>query len=227
MTEQNYILQKTSLFQGIPDGELSEVLECLQVRQQRYQKEEILLYAGDTASEFGILLEGRIQVLREEYDGQRSIVADVMPGELFAEAFACASKERDKILLVTVQSMAASLVLWIHARRLAASCAYHSRLTENMLGILAVKNILLNRKIGHLSKRSTREKLLSYFTEQAMLQGSNRIAVPFSQQELADYLCVERSGLSAVLNDLRRAGILQYTRGQFELRAPRKGQNDL
>lgn len=222
MEEQLQILQESPLFQEIPAGELPEVLECLQARQQRYQKEEILLYTGDFVSEFGILLEGRIQILREEYDGIRSIVTEIAPGELFAEAFACASKDRDKILPLTVQSMAPSLVLWISARRLAASCAYHIRLTQNMLGILAGKNILLNRKIGHLSKRSTREKLLSYFTEQAMLQSGNIFTIPFSQQELADYLCVERSGLSAVLNDLRRAGILQYTRGKFELRTPRE-----
>lgn len=220
MKERIHILQKSPLFQGIPAGELPEVLECLQARQKRYQKEEVLLRAGDSVSEFGIIVEGRIQILREGYDGIRSIVAEIAPGELFAEAFACASKEYDKILPVTVQAAAPSLVLWMGARRLAASCAYHVRLTENMLGILAGKNILLNRKIGHLSKRSTREKLLSYLTEQAMLQGSSHITVPFSQQELADYLCVERSGLSAVLNDLRRTGILHYTRGEFVLRIP-------
>ena len=86
-----------------------------------------------------------------------------------------------------------------------------------MMSVLADKNILLSRKIQHISKRSTREKLLSFLDEQAALHNSTQFLIPFNRQELADYLCVDRSAMSAELSRLRQEGVLSYHRSAFKL----------
>ena len=214
-----------ALFQGIDGDDLAGMLQCLGARTQSFSKDSMVLLAGSEATHFGIVLSGRLQVLREEYTGERSIVAQLHPGELFAEAYACApAKTGEKILPVSVRAAQASEVMFLDAGRIAASCSstcgHHQKLIENMLGVLASKNLFLNRKMGHLSKRTTRQKVLSYLSEESARQGGGVFQIPFSQQELADYLCVERSGLSVTLSQLRREGIIRYDRSLFELCTP-------
>ena len=79
----------------------------------------------------------------------------------------------------------------------AKACGFHSRLIQNMLSIVSMKNISLTQKIEFTSKRTTREKLLAYLSAEAKKSGSSHFCIPFNRQELADYLSVERSAMSA------------------------------
>ena len=97
------------------------------------------------------------------------------------------------------------------------ACPFHQKMVENMVYILARKNVMLSEKIGHISKRSTREKLLSYLSSQSKKAGSRHFFIPFNRQELADYLCVERSAMSAELSKLRGEGLLDYKKFEFWL----------
>lgn len=219
------ILTRTALFEGIGAQDLTGLLDCLGACRQSFPKDSMVLSAGDEAKRMGITLSGCLQILREEYTGERSIVALLGPGELFAEAYACAPERAGGgTLPISVYSAETSEVLWMDAKRMAApcanACAYHHRLIENMLGVLASKNLLLSRKIGLLSKRTTREKILSYLSEESARQGGGVFRIPFCHQELADYLCVERSGLSAALSSLRKEGVIRYDRNRFELCTP-------
>jgi CRP-like cAMP-binding protein len=69
----------------------------------------------------------------------------------------------------------------------------------------------------HITKRTTREKLLSYLSEQSRLHGSREFSVPFDRQGLADYLSVERSALSAEMSRLKSEGVINYRKSHFEL----------
>ena len=223
MKKYNEILESVPLFRGISEEERQQMLDCLRAQQQRFAAGAVILLAGDPADRVGVLLEGRAQVIREEFSGNRTILTGLNPGDLFAEAFACASGEH-KTLPVTVLAVAESVVLWMDYRKILrtcpAGCAFHHRLVENMLAVVADKNLMLNRRIGHLSKRSTREKLLSYLSEQAALHGSAAFSIPFDRQQLADYLCVERSAMSAVLSKLREEGVLEVERNRFRSKQP-------
>lgn len=214
------ILQNVSLFRGLDREALETVCRCLEARERRFCAHEVILRAGQPADRVGVLLEGRAQVIREEISGARTILTELVPGDLFAEAFACASDEQ-KILPVTVLAVEESGVLLLDYRRLItlspSACPCHPQLIANMLAVMADKNRMLNRRLGHLSKRSTREKLLSYLYEQAALHGAPSFTIPFSRQELADYLCVERSAMSAVLSRLQTEGALRYDRNHFTL----------
>ena len=208
----------TPLFKGIRQEDLPAMLRCLQARRAVYAKREVVLLEGRPAREVGMVLSGRVQVVREDFSGNRNILAEIAPGNLFAESYSCV---RAKSLPVSVISTAESEILWIDYRRTVTTCSsacrFHTRLIENMLAILASKNILLSRKIEHLSKRTTRQKLWAYLSDQASLRGAREFDIPYNRQELADYLCVDRSALSGELGRMQRDGILRFRRSHFLL----------
>lgn len=218
MKEYLHILKKTALFEGLRSAEILAVLDCLRARPRRYAKGETILHAGEAPVRAGLVLTGSVRVVGEDDRGNASLIAQVFPGDLFAEAFACA---RLPVLPMTVVAATDCSLIFVDMRRLTDACpsvcSFHTRMIRNMLAILAEKNILLNRKLRHLSQRTTREKLLSYLWEQATLCDNLHFTIPFNRQGLADYLCVDRSAMSAELSKLREEGVLEYKRSDFVL----------
>ena len=98
-------------------------------------------------------------------------------------------------------------------------CRFHHTLIRNLLGIVAQNNMYLNQKIKYTSRKTTREKLMAYLTDQAKMKGSNDFTIPFNRQELADYLGVDRSALSNELSKMQREGLLQVEKNRFRLLA--------
>lgn len=215
------IISQTSLFCNIAATELPSLLQCLAGNELSYQSGQAIFRAGDSLKQLGVVLSGRVQVVREHADGNRTIITELTPGDLFGEVYACASGAV-KTLPVSVIAVTNSVVLLLNYQKMVTlcsqACPFHTRLINNMLAVLADKNLLLNRRLGHLSKRSIREKLLSYLYEQAALSGHSSFSIPFNRQELADYLCVERSALSAVLSKLQQEGIITYRKSFFQLK---------
>lgn len=212
------VIRRVRLFRGIGEEERGGMFGCLGARVRSFAAGEAILLAGDPPDRVGVLLDGRASIVREDAAGVRTLVAGLGPGDLFAELFACAEAEA---LPVSVFAGTAAAVLFLDYRKIVRSCPsacpFHARLVENMLAVVAEKALFLNRRLGHLSRRTTREKLLSYLAEQAERAGSRTFAIPFNRQELADYLCVERSAMSAQLGKLRDEGILRFQGSRFEL----------
>ena len=215
------VLQNCPLFARISPSELESMLHCLKARERRYEAGESIMRAGEPAQAVGLVLAGRVQVAFTEAGGERTLLTEARPSDIFAETFACAPGAH-KVLPATVTAASDSVVLLMDHQRIITvcpqACAFHSRLIENMLSVLADKNLLLNRRLAHLSKRTTRDKLLSYLHEQAQLAGSPVFDILFDRQELADYLGVERSAMSAVLSKLRSEGVLETQRKHFVLK---------
>lgn len=206
------------LFVGIEEDQLHSLLTCLSAVRRAYRKGESIFMAGTKPTTVGIVLTGAARVVQEDFWGRRMILAHIQPGGLFAEAFSCAEAAA---LPVSVTASDNAEILLIDYRKIvttcSSACVFHARLVMNMLRILAQNNILLTQKMEHLAKRSTRDKLLSFLSAQAVLAGSSVIEIPFNRQELADYLCVDRSALSRELGQMCREGLLSYDRNRFEL----------
>ena len=217
---KNYmgVLKTVQLFKGIEESDLQPLLSCLSAKAIQYGKGQTVFSSGERIERFGIVLSGEVQVVQDDYYGNRSILAKIDIGNLFGESFACADM---KTLPVSVITTTESELLFIDCHRLAVPCAracgFHSRLIQNMLSIVSMKNISLTQKIEFTSKRSTREKLMAYLSAEAKKAESSRFCIPFNRQELADYLSVERSAMSAELSKLRDDGVLKFHKNQFEL----------
>ena len=217
------MLASATLFEGIAKGDLPGMLRCLDARAAAYEAGETVFLAGDAVRGVGIVCSGEVQVLREDIFGNRTIQAQLTQGEIFGETLACA---RVEVLPVSVVATTPSEILIIDYRRIVttctSSCAFHKFLIENMLGILAGKNLMLNRKIEVLSARTTRAKLTAYLSSQAQRTGSARFRIPFDRQELADYLAVDRSAMSTEMGRMRDEGLLRFKRNEFELLTTRR-----
>jgi len=212
------ILKKLSLFDGISEDNVGALLSCLSAKTVHYEKNRYIYLSGENFEGMGIVLSGNVQVVKEDYFGNRLIIAELGEAELFGETFACADI---KTLPVSVFATTDSDILFIDYRKLISpcsnSCSFHSKLIYNMLRIVAMKNIMLNEKIEVMSKRSTREKLTAYLSAEAQKTKNSSFTIPFNRQELADYLSVERSAMSAELSRMRDDGLLEFDKNRFEL----------
>ena len=211
-------LSRCPLFEGVEREEARAMLQCMQARTVSVGRGEAVLREDAPAEHVGILLEGGVQVVRDDFLGNRTIRTAVQPGELFGETFACAGVGR---LPVSVEADRPSRALLIQLKRIIetcpSACGFHNRVVLNLLKVLAAKNLMLNGKLDITSRRTTREKLLAYLASQARAAGSNRFVIPFDRQGLADYLGVDRSALSVEIGKLRREGVIESERSAFKL----------
>ena len=211
-------LSNTALFRGLKPEEIQAVLSCLHAQVKFFPREEILCRAGESVASMGMILSGSVNIVVNYYWGGSSIFGHVGPGELFAESYAAVPGRE---LLVNVVADEPTEVLLLPFLRLtetcARSCPFHSRTIHNLLQIMAEKNLHFSVRMMHIASRSIRNRLLSYFSEQAVQNGSNRFTIPFSRQQLADYLGVDRSALSNELSKMQKDGLITYKKNQFML----------
>ena len=212
------ILKKCALFDKIEEDNLLKMLVCLGAKTVSFDKKYTVFAEGSPAKYIGILLSGSAQVIQIDYYGNRNILTEIGPSELFAEAFACA---QTKALPVSVIANEPSEIMLIDCDHILHTCqnncGFHQQLIFNLMRDLATKAILFHQKIEITSKRSTRDKLMTYLTLQAKKADSNSFDIPFDRQELADYLEVERSGLSAEISKMKKEGLIDNQKNHFEL----------
>ena len=195
------------------------MLSCLRAEKRVFQKGAFVLRAGDTADSIGLVLSGTVLAIQEDIWGNRNILSKTGLGQTFAAAYACAIGSR---LNVSVIAETPVTVMFLNVKRILnvcpSSCSHHSRIIRNLLGELAEKNLRFNEKLTHMGQRTTRSKIMSYLSAEAQRLGKYEFDVPFSRQQLADYLGVERSGLSLELGKMRSEGLLDFRKSHFVLK---------
>lgn len=218
MKKYHHIMKGCALFDGIEMEDLSAMLVCIGGRIVTCEKGQSIFREGDPATHVGMVLSGAVRLEREDFYGNRSIVAHIAPSQLFGETYACADVAAIPVSVVADMD---SQVLLMDCRRITTTCShacsFHNRIIFNLLRLVAEKNLVYDQKIQVTSRRTTREKLMTYLLNQAKLSASNTFVIPYDRQELADYLEVDRSGLSAEISKLRKEGILESNKNQFTL----------
>ena len=223
MEEYFDILSQCPLFAGISRQELGQMLSCLGGKITGIAKGDPVFLEGDSAEFVGVVLSGKVQIIRTDYYGNRSVLAVVSPGGLFGEAFACAGVETLPVSAIALQNCT---VLLLDCKRVLTGCSnacpFHSHLVRNLLQGIAQKNLILTQKIRCMSRKTTQEKLMEFLLEQAKQQGSAEFVIPYDRQALADYLGVERSAMSAEISKLKKAGRIDCSGSRFRVLTPDK-----
>lgn len=218
MKQNIKILKQTSLFQGVEDHELETMLNCLGATERKYRKNDVILLAGTKVTSVGIMVEGNAQITRDDAEGNRAILSELGKADLFAEAYVAAASAE---IPVTVIATSDCRIVWIPFSKIvgtcSSACGFHKMLVQNMMRVIAVKNILMNEKMRILSCKTTKEKLMTYLSDYSERAGKNKFNIPFSRNELADFLSVDRSAMSRELSKLRDEGYLNYHKNEFEL----------
>ena len=209
------MLLHTALFQGISRQELPALLTQLNARRRQYDKGAVILHRGDQTARLGLVLSGTVHMVKEDFWGARTIVGLARPGEVFAESYACLP---GAVLEVSVLAAADTEILFLDAApALSGGGAGGAQFSRNLLAMLAGRNLTLTRKIGHMARRTTRDKLISYLSAQALQAGRSEFDIPLDRQQLADCLAVDRSSMSTTLGRLRDEGVLTFRKNHFHL----------
>lgn len=218
MRGRNLILKGTGLFDGIEDDELDVMLKCLETVTCRYSKDDFVYRRGDTTDSIGVILSGSVKIVREDYWGNRTVLSDVGTGRTICAEYACSSDRLDMSIVASEPTEIMFLDIGRAARVCPSSCGFHTRLVRNIISSLARDSLGLNQRLDQISKRTTREKICAYLSDQAHSAGSNDFLITLNRQELAEHLGVDRSAMSTELSRMRRDGIVDFDRNHFILK---------
>ena len=209
---------RSPLFDGIDPEDRKTLLGCIGYHTATFRKGDIVAFEEEYIRHVGIMIYGSVDMIKEDVWGNKTMLVRIGKNELFGETFACGS---DNISLVTYLVSEDAKILFIPFDRAmhncTMSCAFHHRLMENMVRIIANKNRDLMRKVEVVSKRTIREKLLAYLSIQTQLQGTRYFEIPLGRVELAEYLCVDRSALTRELAKMKEDGLIDYDRNCFRM----------
>ena len=192
------------------------MLTCLGAKTESFDKKYTVFAEGSPAKYIGIVLSGSVQMIQVDYYGNRSILSDFGEAQMFAESFACAETKELPVSIVANDPCEIMFIDCSHILHTCHNnCGFHQQLIFNLMKDLASKTILFHQKIEITSKRTTRDKLLAYLMLEAKRANSNSFDISFDRQELADYLDVDRSGLSAEISKMKKEGIIDNVKNHF------------
>ena len=206
------------LFAGIKREDMGAMLHCIGYHISSFSRGEIIAFEGDHLKHIGIVLSGRVDMVKEDLWGNKTMLLRMGRNEIFGETFACGD---DSLSTVTFLVSEDAAVMFMPFSRVMHSCTmacgFHHRLIENMVRVIAGKNRELMQKVDVVSKRTIREKLLAYLSIQAQQQRQRYFEIPLGRVELAEYLCVDRSALTRELAKMKEDGLIDYDRNHFRI----------
>ena len=211
-------LSETALFKNIPEINIGQILTSLSPTLHTYKKETIIIDEGDTVKNLSIIISGTVHIEKIDYWGNRNIKAIIREYEIFGETFSCLNSVKANCQVIA-QTECTIMQLNIDSILDISSSLNNTKekLLHNLLKILASKNYMLTQKIDVMNKKTTREKLMEFLAQQSKEQSSNSILIPFNRQQLADYLSVDRSGLSTEISKLISEGVIETNKNKFIL----------
>lgn len=217
--EQYYpLLKKCVLFRGIEESNYKNLLHCLDAQVKDYREDEYIFFAGDKITYVGVVLSGRVEILKENLAGNKHIIAILDPSDIFAEGIVCTASRRSP---VTTQAKEEAKILLIPYGRIIKSCgqtcSFHIGLIQNMMVILGEKNIALNWKLELLTLKGMREKLASYLIKASMENDSRTFQIPLNRTELADFLNVSRTSMCRELTRMKDDGLIDLYGRSFKI----------
>jgi len=215
-------ISKTALFRGCPEKDILNMAEHMDFRTARYEKGTIILNAGSTVTDIGLVLSGSVRIEHIDLWGNKSILGITSASGVFAEAYACIPNEPMMVNAVANEDCA---VLFINVPKLfmpCPDCRSQNRVIQNLVMISAEKNLQLSRRSLHTSPKTIRGRLFSYFSQLVSAQGSSKIILPFDRQQLADYLNLDRSALSKELGKMKNDDLIEYHKNTFKINIEEK-----
>lgn len=220
MTMEKYypIIKKCALFRNIEEKDFGHLLQCLNSKVKSLKSDEYIFFAGDEIHYVGIVLEGIVEIMKENLAGNKHIVAFLEASDMFGEGIVCTVR---KISPVTVRVKEDAKVLLIPYERITRSCGhgctFHISLIQNMMAVLGEKNYNLNRKLELLTLKGMREKIASFLLNEFYERGSDIFQIVLNRTELAEYLNVSRTSMCRELARMKEEGLIDYYGHSFKI----------
>ncbi|MFI3170675.1 MAG: Crp/Fnr family transcriptional regulator [Faecalibacterium sp.] len=218
---QNYfsVLKENPLFESIIAEDFAAMLHCLGAFRKEYQKKEIILLAGDRVNHVGLVLSGAVKIVQQDLYANETVLAEIATGDTFGEVFACADISHSPVIVIAKEDCN---ILFLDYKKVITTCSkacvFHAKLSENLLKLIARKCLFLNKRLEILSKRTTQAKIMAFLLYAG--NGQTQITLSLNREEMANFICVERSAMCAELSKMKKKGLIRYHKNQFELLKP-------
>ena len=211
------IYLKNPLCLGMEESEYKEMLALGGMRQKHFEKNEVILSAGCTTHEIGLVLSVSVNIENLDLWGSKSILSSISAGQAFAETYAFCGEA----LMVDAVAAEHCEILFLHTAAFTDARiepALQDKLLRRLLAVSMRKNLSLSQRIFCTTPKTVRGRLLTYFSAQAARCGRMAFEVPFNRQQMADYLNLDRSALSKELCKMRDEGLLEFDKNRFVLK---------
>lgn len=194
------------IFNNIEIDDVNEMLNCFKAVTLKYKKETTILSNVANTTQIGILKSGKANIIRYNYNGTRTIIETLGAGDTFGSF----SASFDDLYIISTED--AEVILFDYAKlinRCKKNCEYHNKMIDNMLQIMGDKLKNYNERVEILTKKTIRDKVLTYLNTLSKKQISRNITLPFSLTDLADYLSIDRSAMMRELKNLKEEGLIE------------------
>lgn len=200
------------LFENIDTNAVMELLKCIGIKTKVYKDNSPIVKINDKIDFLGVLLEGNAVIKKEN----GTIVETLKVNDIFGHNIVCCGLKKSP---VNICANGKCEVLFLPFEKVVTPCTklcpYHLKLIKNVMKMISERNSLLTDKIDIIGQRTIRDKVLSllntYKTE------SKEFTIPYSREQMAKFLCTDRSALSRELCKMRDEGLIKFNRNTFEI----------
>lgn len=190
-------MDNLSIFNGINENDITNILKSLGARRITFRKEHIILSSLVEDDLIGVIINGKACIVNYDYFGNRDIIDNLEYGDVFGKPFSYLNSDEQVIASTDCE------VLFLDYHLLISDLSKYGQINYNINRLLTSKIYQLYEKLEILSKRTIREKLLTYFNNLAKKRGKKTFNLPITYIELADYLSVDRSAMMRELKKLK------------------------
>lgn len=204
------------LFENIENEKILELLKCTGIKTKTYKKGAYILKTGSKIDFLGVILDGNTQITKNNYPDKENIIESLKVNDIFGHNIVCLGINKSPVNIIAKTNCE---ILFLPFEKVITPCGrlcnYHLQLIKNIMKMISKRNSLLNTKLDIIGQKTTREKILALLQE---YKSENEIfEIPYSREEMAKFLCVDRSAMSRELCKMRDEGILIFHKNRFKL----------
>lgn len=197
-----------NLFHNISEKNQEKLLKLLEANTFTFKKDITILSTIKDENIIGIIISGYIQIVRNDYNGNRTIIEELEENSIFGSMFSSISnneydiitKEDSKIIIIEYNRIIEGVK---------SNYAFYTQFIQNLLQIISNKINEKNDRIEILTEKTIRNKLLKYFQIVSKKNASRNIYLPFTFTGLAEYLAVDRCAMSREIKNLKSEGFIE------------------
>ncbi|MBQ8615302.1 MAG: Crp/Fnr family transcriptional regulator [Clostridia bacterium] len=211
-------MKKTKIFSSATEVDCQAMMFCFKTRFKTFNKNQNIVEQGQDMDDLVLIVKGGAIVENVDSMGEISILRRLKNGDVYGLESAYFGENIFKDSLIATEK---TLVLFMNKHRIINPCENrcrrHDIVSKHLAQIIAESNMELMDKLTHMSKKTIRDKLMSYFNSLAKKTGVNYFEIPFNKTELASYLSVDRSAMSTELTKMKEDGLIEFEKRQFHI----------
>lgn len=203
------------LFEKLEENQILELLKCIGIKTKVHRKNSYILKAGSKIDFLGVILSGEAKISKTDSLDRETIIEKIKINDIFGHNIVCCGETKSPVDIIATTECD---VLFLPFEKVVTPCSklctYHLQLIKNVMKMISKRNALLSDKIDILGQKTTRDKILSFL--ETYRNGEKAFSIPYSREEMAKFLCVDRSAMSRELCKMRDDGIIKFNKNHFE-----------